>query len=247
MGDILSALVDQREPKDVIEHIQNGLPGVPVSTTLLSAGDVWLACADQTMLVIERKTGSDLLSSIRDNRLFNQVAGMREISPWSYLVITEQLTVGIDGKVWAGSRVATGFTWNALWGALLHVQEAGVAVMMCRAEDDYAEALARLAARKRQATRVFPVRDMRIVGPGEQLLAALPGIGMERVDALLEYCGTPAWALAWLSEIGGNGDKKVPGIGPQTRAAARRALGLCEGLTLQVLAPIDENERKDQT
>jgi hypothetical protein len=70
-------------------------------------------------------------------------------------------------------------------------------------------------------------------------LASLPGIGLEKAQALLDHCGTPAWALDFLT--GGAGASTdgayvddVPGIGPVTRQRVRALLGLDEGVGLAV-------------
>ena len=229
---VTSVLVDQREPSSIPDALHAKFAGIPLSITLLQVGDVWLATSDGSMLVVERKTPSDLLSSLRDGRLFAQASEMRGVSPWAYLVITGMLQCGSDGKVWYG-REATGWNWDAVQGALLSVQEAGIGVIQCQ-EGTFADACGRLAARSREVVRVPPARDMQVLTHGEQVLAALPGIGSERIGALLDYCGTPAWALAWLTD--GDNVQRVPGVGPQTKLNVRKALGLAEGCELQVVA-----------
>jgi len=66
--------------------------GCPVSQAPLHVGDTWAATEDAT-LVVERKTLSDLLQSIRDGRLFTQAAKMVSQSAWSYEVVTEMPVV----------------------------------------------------------------------------------------------------------------------------------------------------------
>lgn len=226
-----SVLIDQREPSTVVDEVRAALPGIPVTTALLDTGDAWLAASDGQLVVVERKTPADLLSSIADRRLFVQALGMRALTPWSYVVVTGQLLPGTDGRVWLERRT-TNWNYDAVQGSLLSVQETGVGVAFCR-DGDYGGCLKRLAARGREVARVPPAREATLLSPGELLLASLPGIGVERTGALLQYCGTPALALVYL--CGDGGSDPVPGIGPKTRAAVRRALGLYENTRFEII------------
>ncbi len=226
---ILSIVIDQREPDSI-----KGLDyGAPVAVALLDAGDAWIACQD-AMLVVERKTSADLCNSISDGRLLDQCVRMRQLSPWAYLVITGNVLweqTG-PGAVIQGYQ-ATGWNMRSVWGALLTVQELGVHLIFAQNEEDYPACLRRLAGRERGEIRIAPARPPRILSPGEQVLSALPGIGWERVGALLEFCGTPAWALSYLTRLGENG---VNGIGDGIKRGIRRALELPDDLELHVIA-----------
>lgn len=214
---ILSVMIDTREP----EWVQNlTFGGVPTATIELDAGDVWAATEDAT-LVIERKTPSDFLHSLRDKRLFNQCAKMQEHSPWSYVMVTGEMQRGANGKVWVGRR-QTGWDWASIQGALLDIQEMGIFVVFCGGDEDFEAAVVRLANRHRGTKYIEPVRTSHVLSPGEACLAALPGVGMERIGALLEYTGIPALSLVALT----SSDSKIPGVGPGTKAKVRAALGL---------------------
>ena len=119
MSSIVSAMIDSREP----EWVQKlTFDGAAVVTILLDAGDVWLTTADNTVIIVERKTPTDLLNTLRAERLFAQCAAMREYSDWCYLVISGELQRGASGKTWAEQR-QTGWSWDSVQGALLTVQE----------------------------------------------------------------------------------------------------------------------------
>ena len=94
-----AVVLDSREP----QWVQELDYGVSKSVAALPIGDAWLATED-TSLVVERKTLSDLLASIRDNRLFTQAAAMVSQSVWSYEVVTE-LPVVRSGCVWAAGKL----------------------------------------------------------------------------------------------------------------------------------------------
>ena len=225
---IAAVMIDSREPRWVRE-LRFG--GVPTTVLALETGDVQVATSDAVLLIIERKTPSDLLNSLRDERLLPQCAKMRDASQWCYLLITGELRRSHSGKV-ITARGETGWDWNAVWGALLTIQEMGVGVTFAAGDDDFEGAVMRLAARKRAPVRILPPRPPRVFGAGEAAIAALPGVGLERLDALLEYAGSPAMALVALTE---HGSHHVPGIGPGTRRAVRRALGLDDDLEFYIL------------
>jgi len=222
---IQAVLCDQREPPE-IQHLDFGAAKV---ITLLDVGDVWLA-VDNEMLIIERKTSSDLLASIADGRLFDQCARMRQQSPWCYLVVAGQIRANSSGHVIEDEYINTQWTWNSVQGALLTVQELGVSIVYCL-PDDFAGCVKRLAGRARGDVRVQK-RTPYTLSAGEAVLASLPGIGEERIDLLLDFSGSPAWALSYLTTLGEPG---VDGIGDGIKRRVRAALGLNESEILEVI------------
>jgi len=196
-------------------------------------------------LAIERKTPSDLLNSVRSGRLWVQLSGMRKQTPWAYLVVCGTLAPTAAGGAIAGSRgKGVGWTWASIQGALLKAQELGC--MVVEAQDgDFEGAVMRLSERSHRAEMpIEPVRAPRLYSDAETLLAALPGIGLERAQALLAYAGSAAWALNWLTDPGAPG--KVDGVGPRTREAVRQALGLRDDEALCVIVRETEEVRERQ-
>jgi ERCC4-type nuclease len=226
---ITAAVIDSREPKWVQGLSFNG---AMVATGLLDAGDLLAICDDGTLLAIERKTPDDLLNSIRDERLWAQLAGLCQVTRWAYLVVTGELRQGPDGKVVTDAR-GTGWNWASVQGALLQAQEMGIFIVHCAGDEDYEAAVLRLATRSHRAEVVVsPAREPRILAQAEQILCALPGIGWERMQALMQHCGNAAWAMNYLTSIEAS---DIPGIGPGTRRAIRKALGLKEDEELAVV------------
>lgn len=226
---LVSVIVDSREPAWVQ---QLAFGGAAVTTAPLDAGDLLAVCDDDQVIVVERKTASDLLNSIRDERLWPQLAALREVSPWSYLVICGELRPGRAGLTVADGR-ETGWNWASVSGALLTVQEIGVHVVQIASDYDYEAAVLRLASRERTPLTVRPARDVLTVTETEAILMSLPGIGRDRAKALLDFCGDVASALICLTWD----DPACPtpeGIGPETKRRVRRALGLAEGWVMCV-------------
>lgn len=215
-----AVLLDSREP-DWVHALDFG--GVPVSVVVLSAGDAWLAVEDAT-IVVERKTFSDLLGSIQDERLFDQAARMVKLSSWRYLVVQGQGHLSQDGKHVTHAGLPNPWLVHRVEGALATIQQMGVTVVRIGAQPhNYHAALLWIAGRKRGEVKVAPRREAVMQSPGERVLCALPGISEVKAQALLAHCATAAWAFVYLT---GEGGGKVLGIGPATKEAARQALGL---------------------
>jgi ERCC4-type nuclease len=53
----------------------------------LETGDLHIATDDDKLLIVERKAAMDFVNSIKDGRLFNQVARAKQITPYVYVVI----------------------------------------------------------------------------------------------------------------------------------------------------------------
>lgn len=229
---LIGVLVDQREPP----AIQTQNYGAPSTVTLLDCGDLWATTDQGDLIICERKTPSDLLGSIEDGRIFEQMARCRERSPWAYLVVTGALAHSLDGHVVANGRV-TRWRWRDVQGALLSMQEAGAGVVYCTDDAEFAATVQWLARRERVAEKVIQTRAAtRVLTIGEQLLTALPGIGLQRAQALLcEFADNPAWALVWLTQPHAIGE--VVGIGAGTKRNVRAALQMDDDQEL-CIAPL---------
>lgn len=219
-----AVMLDSREPPWV-QSLK--FDGAPTAVATLDYGDLWATTEDGAMLCIERKTPSDLLNSIVDNRLFAQVAGIRAKTQWAYLIITGILRADADGKVIADRP--TGWAWDNVQGVLLTVQELGVGIVHTADDAGYEAAVLRLSKRKREEVRIVEQRlDSRVAGPGECVLTSLPGIGWQRAQDLLRvFDGNVGQALAWLTWTNTFGDGPA-GIGGGVKAGVRKALNLAD-------------------
>lgn len=225
---LTSILLDQREP----QHILNLTFGsADKLITLLEQGDALAVCADDRLLCIERKTPDDLLASIQDGRLLHQAAHLTDLTPWAYLIVTGPLLCSSKGTV-ITPRGETGWQWSSVQGALLTVQELGVFVLFAESDLHYEQLILSLANRNRESLPLWPARPPKFLSAGEAMLASLPGIGQEKLDAVLKVYATPADALAWLTNP--HAREKVPGLGPGIRANIRQALQLAEHEYLMV-------------
>jgi DNA excision repair protein ERCC-4 len=238
MPSILSVIVDSREP----DWFKEGLfTDVPVIVQTLDAGDYWVATDDDKILVIERKSPDDFVESIIDGRLFSQAAKLQSLLAngyWVYIIITGQIQRTPDGNCFTGRERK--FSWNAVQGAKLSMQELGIFVYECNGGFDFANAVRRLAERTRNEDKLTaPKRKARLANKQVEVLSALPGISIEKAEHILEYCGTAVWALTALTndiDI-----YKIPGVGPGMRGNIRFALGMEDWQLLTITEKEKEN------
>ena len=230
---ITGLIIDSREPTWV-QELKFG--GAMKLVAALEFGDAWATTDTGDMICIERKAPNDLLGSIKDNRLFNQVAGIRSKTPWAYLVISGILRATPAGKVIADDRVS-GWDWNAVQGALTTVQEMGVRVVYCQSDQDYEACVCRICSRERKPEFIIePLAQPKFLSPGEIMLTALPGIGLERAQLLLrEFDNKACDALAWLTWHRWNEQHPIAGIGPGIKRAVRTAMGIDDNLVMDIV------------
>jgi len=227
---IKAAMIDSREPT-WIQALTFGTNMVAVTT--LEYGDVLATTDDGALVAIERKTADDLLGSLKDGRLWGQIAGMRRQTAWAYLVVCGPLACSPSGKV-ITQRGETGWTWVALQGALVKAQQMGVVVTVAADDASFESVVVNLSAHSHNEAEIIkPVKEGILLNDGEQVLASLPGVGQERLEALLAYTNRPCWALAFLTHMGKSG--KVPGIGDGTKRRIRQALQLADNEELSVV------------
>ena len=223
---IQAVLIDPRQPA-ILDHI--GYEGAPVTRAALAAGSLNIVAHDGAILAVERLPVESLTSAIRNHTLGARAAALRALTPWAYLVLVGDLTEGRDGKAVINGRPG-GWDWRSVQGALMGVQELGCMVLSCHSDDRLSDLLTTLARRDRGKARIQPTREALFATPGEVMLTAIPGIGDERAEQLLEQTGSPAAALVALTEP----DYAPAGVGPKTIEAARRALGLQENERLNI-------------
>lgn len=233
---ITATMIDSREP-DWVKNLK--FSGVPVTIQTLDAGDFWVVTDDSKILVIERKTPGDFLNTLKEERLFVQMAGLQELRNqgyWPYLMITGDFKRGANGHVVTDRE--TGWSWNAVEGALLSIQEMGIFVTHCAGDTDLEAAIIRLADRSREEKMILPpARIGKVLGIQAGFLCGLPGIGPEKVGDILDYCGNPAWALVALTD----NTSQIPGIGQGIKNNVRFALGLKDDEQMGIILD-DEKE-----
>jgi hypothetical protein len=210
----------------------------PVMPMPLGADCTALAmCEDGALLAILHLQAHELVQAIKSDTLFQRVAALKGRSSWAYLLISGGLEASKHTPALTiVGGVQTKWAWASVSGALATVQELGVVVIQLPNEADVGPAVARLGKRDRTAKRCQPLRQVETLGPAEDILLAIPGIGEKHMLTLLqETNGSLIWALIALTSR----DTTVPGVGPKIKADARAVFGLRDDENICLISPGD--------
>jgi len=164
-------IVDKRE-------IQSGIPrildefGVEYQIGILEFGDYLI----EGKYVIERKTLSDLINSIKSARIFRQLDGITSM-PEQPVLLVEGDWSEIDHR---------DIRFEALAGFLLMVQEAGIKVLFTRSKVHTALALKAMISHEPSSAIVVKPRKIHVDDPRIAVLCGLPGVGLKKAEKLLE-------------------------------------------------------------
>lgn len=217
-----AVIVDSREP-DHIKHINFGCPSM-VQT--LETGDLHIIGNDDQLIIVERKSTftSDFMNSIKDGRLFNQVARAKSMTPFVYVAIIGSISRARNGKAIVNGQVS-GWEYASIRGVKTSIQELGAIVIDCVDEDDFRNwIIIELNNRSRGDVIVMPVREAAVFGGAENVLASLPGIGAKKAADLLQHFPNVGSALWFLTDIDDK-QTKIPGIAENTKRNIVRLLG----------------------
>ena len=201
----LRIVVDEREKKSGIPDLLKGI-GISLEIKMLPVGDYIVA----PETVVERKTISDLVSSIFDGRLFDQCSRLKEHYQFPILIIEgdideiEELTENPLVFYGAISSIAIDFkipvipTPNATHTSKLLIS-------MCSRKD---------ASKGPFIKKIRKSNDLQ----KQQLsmLCSLPGVGEKTAVRMLEKFGTPLRVLSSsiieLSKVSGLGEARAKNI-----------------------------------
>jgi len=201
----LRIVVDEREKKSGIPGLLKGI-GINLEIKTLPIGDYIVA----PETVIERKTISDLVSSIFDGRLFDQCNRLKEHYQFPILLIEgnideiEELTENSLVFYGAISSIALDFKIP-----VIHTPNAS----------HTAKLLMSMCSRKDASKGPFikKIRKSNDVQKQQlSILCSLPGVGEKTAIRMLEKFGTPLMVLSSstteLSKVGGLGEARAKNI-----------------------------------
>jgi len=199
----------------------------------LSCGDIRLIEHGRVML-IERKTALDMLSSIGDGRLVDQCSRMAEECTLPVVLCHGDIKCDKDGLVVADGR-QTKWQWWSYHAQVLSLQAGGIMYLQVR-KGDLAEAVKMLQGWLRKDSHLRVARrdplPFLVSRRDLEVLASLPGIGAAKAPAILKFYSSLGWALAGLT----NKDAKYPkGIGKGIVANIRDVLGLKDDERLELV------------
>lgn len=82
-------VIDVKQPTSFIDQLTNAYPIAQVLNLGESSGDLLIQLEDKTLLMEVKSSVNDFVASIIDKRLFTQSSGMKEITPWAFLLHPE--------------------------------------------------------------------------------------------------------------------------------------------------------------
>ena len=201
----LRIVVDEREKKSGIPGLLKGI-GINLEIKTLPIGDYIVA----PETVVERKTISDLVSSVFDGRLFDQCNRLKEHYQFPILLIEgnidelEELTENPLVFYGAISSIALDFKIP-----VIHTPNAS----------HTAKLLMSMCSRKDASKGPFikKIRKSNDIQKQQlSMLCSLPGVGEKTAIRMLEKFGTPLMVLSSsiteLSKVGGLGEARAKNI-----------------------------------
>jgi ERCC4-type nuclease len=174
---------DIREERSGIPAILAKKPGVELHMLPLPVGDYLLGGSPER--IVERKTGSDFVSSVVDHRLFAQLDALAAAESISPLLILEGDPTGTQSRI----------NVNAIYGALTYCTSIlRIPILPSKGPEETAELLVSIARQvqvKFQGPGPAPTKRAATL-PEQQknVLMSLPGIGPVTAQALLERFGS---------------------------------------------------------
>ena len=214
-------LVDHRESeqsKTLLRKLQK-LEGVEVEVMPnMPVGD--LIVGD---FLVEHKEVSDFMASIYDGRLFRQAKELSETGVQPVLILHGDI---FETLSWV--RGDANRSHHSYLSALATLARMGIPVIPARSDEEFVQVvldLVKQADPNRPASdRPITLRkaDRTVAETSSDILCALPGVGRDKADALLQALGSPAGvAAASLERLEG-----VLGKGKRARAVYRAFRGL---------------------
>jgi DNA excision repair protein ERCC-4 len=184
---------------------------------------------------VQRKELGDFLASVADGRLgkeLGQMADVRASGGTTVLVIEGTPRFTTEGAMIAEYGIGKRFTLASWRKALLSVMETGCGVMPARDTRELADVVKTMHEWSGEAHALAVTRPKAAVPTsswgekgndhwGSWFLQGIPGVGADRADAILKHFGRVPLKL----DVTDEELKAVPGLGPKTITAMRKALG----------------------
>jgi hypothetical protein len=260
---ISTSLAEVREIKDqphvIVESLEEMTGAdlmlthlkLPVTPRLLSKH------LESGALLVQIKRGHDLVSSIIDGRLLKSIATMRTLKarPWQCILLFVGMIWMQDGKTVINGQPVHLKTTEPYWAIKSALSRWGKRGGIVETVDRVAQIPEWVQMQERilidmkedpilklysKPDTVFepddPLQEVIYINDWRKTLLTLPGIGIKKVDALMEWAGDACtlWeALHFLSTQ--PLAVQIPGIGKGTVESIRAWLGLKPGMELSSL------------
>ena len=221
-------IADSREPQSYIDKLEHA--GFTVVTMMLDQCDYVFMDGE---LGIERKSAPDLLASIKDGRLGEQIDRMYDTVRLPVVLVHGTLYRTKNDTVKADDRY-TKFYWKSLQKVLWTVQARGGIIQFCKTSEftDNIRWLCEWSLQEHKLTVKRHFTPLKL-DPHVEFLTGLPNVGVVTATSLLDYAGTTAQAMSAVTYD--NTKDSVKGVGPKTIGNLRKFLQLAEDERLAVV------------
>ncbi|MFX1313392.1 MAG: ERCC4 domain-containing protein [Promethearchaeota archaeon] len=181
---VLHVIIDHRENK-LKTILDKKKDTITYETKQLDVADIIIT----NEVAIERKEGFDFVSSIMDNRLFDQLLRLRETYQYPILILE-----GLNDEVFEN----TGMNISSIYGALSFISyKLGISVIPTRNIEDTAIVIERIANREQGGKASMPILSRK--APKEMskkerrsfIIEGLEDIGPKKAKTLIERFKTP--------------------------------------------------------
>lgn len=186
------------------------------------------------------KRGMDLVASVRDGRLMQQLSRMLKFWSLPWLVHVGNVRAGVGGvNLLIDGEPAYGqpFPYKAYISTVRNWQMSGGGWINLDPERDFADwALYELKRIDRDPdARIVTSAEIELIeqAPGEKALAALGGIGPARAHSLWESMSHPTFLAALVQLVDGSAAEVAKGIGPGVCNGVREFIGLGKNQVLK--------------
>ena len=199
-------VVDAREPKKIQEAFMNKYNDCRVAQLLYGDFEI------NQHIIVERKTPSDFVSSIRDGRIFKQAEGMKSNYDVSIVMITGSITNLFS------DYVMRGVNRNAIMGTITHLERMGVSVVFVDKLMDWF--IDMLISQEEKPTKHYTKKVQKVSSDDRiNFLVGLPNIGQGRAKDIIHEYETVENALAHVDDW-----VNIKGISKKTVAKVKHLL-----------------------
>jgi len=180
---ILKVIIDNRERK-LMKLLEEKYTNIKFETEQLDIADIVIS----EDVAIERKEGSDFVSSIMDNRLFEQCLRLKETYTTPILILE-----GLNDNVFEN----TGMKISSIYGALAYISyKLGISVIPTRNLEDTAIVIERIAYREQIKDGAFILSRKAPKGMSTEerrtfIVEGFVDIGPKKAKSLIEKYKTP--------------------------------------------------------
>lgn len=232
--------IDSKQPLGFQRSLQNAFTMAAVKNLGTHQGDVLIELDSGKLILIEvKEVPNDFIASIQDRRLFNQADGMKQVTPWCFLLLSQDFSYNDQWKVMGMTPIGYGvmgeWTRAHIEGALTSVQARGL--MVRTAYKGYVDSIRLIINWVDTADRGSVTSEAIKLSPFDKddqklvnLLAWFDGIGVIQAKNFIDWCrkrGVTERFAVWNMAIRTfNGPDKPEGWTNNTIRRNREQLGL---------------------